>query len=93
MQFKIQSPYRPTGDQPEAIKEICEAVNAGADAVTLLGVTGSGKTPDTQSQQDPCCPALRGVQVLLSGQRSGVFRLLLRLLPARGLPPGDRHLH
>ena len=44
MQFKIQSPYRPTGDQPEAIKEICEAVNAGADAVTLLGVTGSGKT-------------------------------------------------
>ncbi len=44
MPFKIQSPYRPTGDQPEAIKEICEAVNAGADAVTLLGVTGSGKT-------------------------------------------------
>ena len=44
MQFKIKSPYRPTGDQPEAIKEICEAVNAGADAVTLLGVTGSGKT-------------------------------------------------
>ena len=35
MPFKIQSPYRPTGDQPEAIKEICEAVNAGADAVTL----------------------------------------------------------
>lgn len=44
MPFKIQSPYRPTGDQPEAIREICEAVNAGADAVTLLGVTGSGKT-------------------------------------------------
>lgn len=44
MPFKIHSPYRPTGDQPEAIKEICESVNAGAEAVTLLGVTGSGKT-------------------------------------------------
>lgn len=44
MPFKIHSPYRPTGDQPEAIKEICESINAGADAVTLLGVTGSGKT-------------------------------------------------
>ncbi len=42
--FKIHSPYTPQGDQPEAIRQICSAVNAGEDAVTLLGVTGSGKT-------------------------------------------------
>ena len=42
--FKIDSEYRPSGDQPAAIKGICEALNDGVDAVTLLGVTGSGKT-------------------------------------------------
>ena len=44
MKFKIESEYRPAGDQPEAIKELCSALNGGVDAVTLLGVTGSGKT-------------------------------------------------
>ena len=44
MKFKIDSEYRPSGDQPTAIKGICEALNQGVDAVTLLGVTGSGKT-------------------------------------------------
>ena len=42
--FKIDSEYRPSGDQPSAIKGICEALDSGVDAVTLLGVTGSGKT-------------------------------------------------
>ena len=42
--FKIDSEYRPSGDQPSAIKGICNALNDGVDAVTLLGVTGSGKT-------------------------------------------------
>ena len=42
--FKIDSEYRPSGDQPAAIKGICDALNDGVDAVTLLGVTGSGKT-------------------------------------------------
>ena len=42
--FKIDSQYKPSGDQPAAIKGICEALNDGVDAVTLLGVTGSGKT-------------------------------------------------
>ena len=42
--FKIDSEYRPSGDQPAAIKGICSALNDGVDAVTLLGVTGSGKT-------------------------------------------------
>ena len=44
MKFRIESEYRPSGDQPEAINGICAALNDGVDAVTLLGVTGSGKT-------------------------------------------------
>lgn len=44
MDFKIESPYKPTGDQPNAIKEIAQAIKGGQEAVTLLGVTGSGKT-------------------------------------------------
>ncbi len=44
MDFKIESPYKPTGDQPNAISEIAQAIKEGQEAVTLLGVTGSGKT-------------------------------------------------
>ncbi|MBQ0005929.1 MAG: excinuclease ABC subunit UvrB, partial [Alistipes sp.] len=44
MPFKLQSTYRPTGDQPKAIEGICRNLEDGIDAVTLLGVTGSGKT-------------------------------------------------
>ena len=44
MDFKIESPYKPTGDQPTAIREIAQAIQEGQEAVTLLGVTGSGKT-------------------------------------------------
>ena len=42
--FKLHSPYRPTGDQPEAIHQLVDGVRVGATAQTLLGVTGSGKT-------------------------------------------------
>ncbi|MCQ2205040.1 MAG: excinuclease ABC subunit UvrB [Bacteroidales bacterium] len=44
MEFELVSKYQPTGDQPQAIKELVEGVNAGAKSQTLLGVTGSGKT-------------------------------------------------
>ena len=44
MDFKLQAPYSPTGDQPEAIDQICGAFSEGTKCVTLLGVTGSGKT-------------------------------------------------
>ncbi|HQT24872.1 excinuclease ABC subunit UvrB [Daejeonella sp.] len=44
MEFKLTSEYYPTGDQPEAIKQLVEGVNAGEHYQTLLGVTGSGKT-------------------------------------------------
>ena len=43
-QFKLVSPYQPTGDQPEAIKKLTEGVNNGLTEQVLLGVTGSGKT-------------------------------------------------
>jgi excinuclease ABC subunit B len=42
--FKIHSSYNPSGDQPEAIKELVSGINAGEKSQVLLGVTGSGKT-------------------------------------------------
>ena len=42
--YKLHSTYKPTGDQPEAIRQLTEGVLAGERAQTLLGVTGSGKT-------------------------------------------------
>jgi excinuclease ABC subunit B len=44
MDFKLTSQYRPTGDQPEAIRQLTEGLRQGLPAQTLLGVTGSGKT-------------------------------------------------
>ncbi|MBQ9892721.1 MAG: excinuclease ABC subunit UvrB [Bacteroidales bacterium] len=44
MKFRLHSPYSPSGDQPEAIESLCSAIGEGVDSVTLLGVTGSGKT-------------------------------------------------
>ena len=44
MDFKLVSPFKPTGDQPQAIQQLTEGLLNGAHAQTLLGVTGSGKT-------------------------------------------------
>ncbi len=44
MDFKIVSEYQPTGDQPEAIRQLSEGLRSGNTFQTLLGVTGSGKT-------------------------------------------------
>lgn len=44
MKFKLTSEFKPTGDQPEAIKQILEGINRGDKAQVLMGVTGSGKT-------------------------------------------------
>lgn len=43
-EFKISSKYSPTGDQPEAIRQLTDGLNRGDKAQVLLGVTGSGKT-------------------------------------------------
>lgn len=44
MDFELDSAYKPTGDQPQAIDGIVKAIESGNKAITLLGVTGSGKT-------------------------------------------------
>ena len=44
MSFELISPFQPTGDQPQAISQLVEGINAGDPAQVLLGVTGSGKT-------------------------------------------------
>ncbi len=44
MEFRLHSEYKPTGDQPQAIKELVEGFKQGNQFETLLGVTGSGKT-------------------------------------------------
>lgn len=44
MEFKLTSRYKPTGDQPEAIRQLVHGIKAGEHYQTLLGVTGSGKT-------------------------------------------------
>ena len=43
-QFVLQSKYKPTGDQPQAIEKLTEGINDGLRTQVLLGVTGSGKT-------------------------------------------------
>ena len=44
MQFKLESNFKPTGDQPQAIEQLVSGINANEKFQTLLGVTGSGKT-------------------------------------------------
>ena len=44
MDFKITAEFEPTGDQPQAIRQLVEGIKAEEPAQTLLGVTGSGKT-------------------------------------------------
>ena len=44
MEFRLHAPYRPTGDQPQAIEGICASIREGNKCTTLMGVTGSGKT-------------------------------------------------
>ena len=43
-EVRLHAPYQPTGDQPEAIRELVEGFKEGNQFQTLLGVTGSGKT-------------------------------------------------
>ena len=42
--YQLTSAFQPTGDQPEAIAQLTQALKEGVRAQTLLGVTGSGKT-------------------------------------------------
>jgi len=44
MQFKLHAPYKPTGDQPEAIEKLLAGIEKGYRHQVLLGATGTGKT-------------------------------------------------
>ena len=46
-QFRAETPYQPSGDQPQAIKELTERIQAGERDVVLLGATGTGKSATT----------------------------------------------
>ena len=70
--FKLVSKFQPTGDQPQAIKQLTDGVLAGEKEQTLLGVTGSGKNlydgkhyskcteadANSRTQQNPCSAAV-----------------------------------
>ena len=105
--FEVKSEYTPSGDQPTAIAEIVKRIQGGEKDVVLLGATGTGKTatvawvseqlqrpdPGDAAQQDAGGPVRQRAAPAVPGQRDRVLRLLLRLLPTRGLRPADRHLH
>jgi len=44
MEFELKSEFRPSGDQPDAIRKLVSGLNKGYQHQTLMGVTGSGKT-------------------------------------------------
>ena len=44
MPFNLQAPFHPTGDQPEAIRQLVDGINKGYKHQVLLGATGTGKT-------------------------------------------------
>ena len=98
--FVLKSPFKPQGDQPQAIEALAQGVQSGMPCQVLLGVTGSAAKPTPmasviervqrptlvhRAQQDAGRPAVRRVPRVFPGQRGGVFRLLLRLLPAGGV--------
>ena len=107
MPFDLTTEYQPTGDQPRAIGELVAGLAArrpapGAAGRHRLGQDlhhrqrgrqGEAADAGHRPQQDPGGPALRRVQGALPRERRRVLRQLLRLLPARGLRPLDRHVH
>ena len=107
MDFKLVSTFQPQGDQPPAIKQLVEGVQAGIRDQVLLGVTGSGKTftvakvieainrPTLVLSHNKTLAAqlYQEFKNFFPENRGRVLRLVLRLLPARGVHPADRSVH
>ena len=105
--FRLVTDFTPQGDQAQAIESSSKGCGGDRRDQVLLGVTGSGKTftiakvdrggqpADARAlaQQDARRAALPGVPRVLPRERGRVLRLVLRLLPARGLHPAVGHLH
>ena len=107
MDFKLASSYQPAGDQPRAIESLTRGLYEGDKHQVLLGVTGSGKTYTMAKVIERLNrPALvlahnktlaaqlyHEFKSFFPAERRRVFRLLLRLLPARSLHSRERRLH
>ena len=105
--LRVTAAYTPTGDQPRAIGELVESLEAGNRFQTLLGATGTGKTATMawliEKLQRPALVIAHNKTLaaqlcnefreFFPAQRGRVLRLLLRLLPARGVRPAGRPLH
>ncbi len=102
-QIRVRAEGRPAGGDPRTgRRRQAQRPHAGAARRHRLGQDlhhGQGDRgdaaprPHPRAEQDAGGAALRRVQVVLPRQRGGIFRLLLRLLPARGLRPAHRHLY
>ena len=107
MDFKITSQYKPTGDQPEAIRQLVEGVNNGDPFQTLLGVTGSGKTFTVANliEQTQKPTLILSHNKTLAAQLYGEFKQVFPdnavnyfvsyygLLSARGFYPNHQYLY
>ena len=105
--FEVVSDFQPAGDQPAAIDELERRVRARRPARgaarrhrhgqerdhRVAGRAAAAADPGARAQQDALRPAGQGVPRADAQQRGRILRQLLRLLPARGLHPADRHLH
>ena len=105
--FQVVSDFQPAGDQPAAIDDLERRVRRGDRNTVLLGATGTGKSATTawliERLQRPtlvlapnktlCAQLAKEFSELLPHNAVEYFVSLLRLLPARGLHPADRHLH
>ena len=90
MGFRLQSPYPPAGDQPQAIAELVAGLRAGQRQQTLLGVTGSGKTftvANVLAAWGRPADTVRG-WLRRFGSRAGLVRaFFIRLLVEVGVDP------
>ena len=105
--FQVVSDFQPAGDQPKAIEALAAGVDRGDRFQTLLGITGSGKSATIawtiEKVQRPtlviapnkslAAQLANEFREFFPEQPGRVLRLLLRLLPARGLHALERHLH
>ena len=93
--FKLTSQFEPTGDQPEAIKELTQGLLDEVPGQVLLGVTGSGKTFTIanviQEVQRPTL--ILSHNKTLPRKCGGIFRILLRLLPTGSLLAHHQHVY
>ena len=104
--FRVVSSYAPAGDQPRAIVGWATPSDAGDSGPTLLGITGPASPPRSPGPSSGprsrrwSSPRTRALAAQLarvrrrfSRQPGRVLRRLLRLLPARGVHPVERHVH